>query len=271
MVATRTMMLHERRLVKAELKMQQLKKKVAKEAGQESKVRRGRTAVRLQADDKPDNGSDLSLLAKASKPPKAPARRRGDDVRERVLQAALECFGAFGFEGTSTRAVAERASVTHTLVLYHYQSKDQLWIATVEHALGRYGAEMKASFEKSHETSARAALSGFIEQFVRMSARTPQIHRILTMESNQGTERLDWIIEHFLRDHFTMVRDLIRRGQVEGSVRQCDPARLYYHVIGAAGTPFTIATEYKAFTGRDVFSEAEILRNIAFIYEIVFI
>lgn len=198
-------------------------------------------------------------------------RRRGDEVRERVLRAALECFGTFGFEGTSTRAVAERANITHTLVLYHFQSKDQLWISTVDHALETYGAEMQEHLAKVHEQSARAALSTFIEQFVRMSARQPQIHRILTMESNQGTERLQWVIDHFIRGHFTLVRDLIRRGQEEGSVRQCDPARLYYHIIGAGGTPFTIATEYMAMTGRDVFSEAEILRTIAFIYEIVFV
>lgn len=192
-------------------------------------------------------------------------------MRERVLRAGLECFGRFGFEGTSTRAVAERAGVNHTLVLYHFQSKGQLWIATVENALSHYGADMRASFEKRDEISARAALGTFVEQFVRMSARTPQIHRILTMASNQGTERFNWIIEHFLRDHFNMVCDLIRRGQAEGSVRVYDPAWLYYHIIAAGGSPFTIATEYKAFTGRDVFSEGEILRNIAFIHETIFV
>jgi AcrR family transcriptional regulator len=228
----------------------------------------GRVAVRL-AETPPSSQDQLAsppVAAENAKP-----RRRGDDVRERVLQAALECFGVFGFEGTSTRAVAERAEVTHTLVLYHFQSKEQLWISTVEHALQSYGYEIKDNFEKANAVPARTALATFIEQFVRMSARNPQVHRILTMESNQGTDRLQWVIEHFIRDHFTQVRDLIRRGQVEGSVRQCDPARLYYHIIGAGGTPFTIATEYMAMTGRDVFSEAEILRTIAFIYEIVFV
>ena len=209
-----------------------------------------------------------SVEAKAQGVPKA--KKRGDDVRQRVLRAALECFGAFGFEGTSTRAVASRAKVTHTLVLYHFQSKEQLWIATMQEALDAYAAAVKDNLERRHENTARAALSTFIEQFVRMSAETPQIHRILTMESNQGTERLDWIIENFIRGHFTLVRDLIRRGQAEGSVREFDPARLYYQIIGMGGTPFTISTEYKAMTGRDVFSEAEILRIIAFIHEIVF-
>jgi AcrR family transcriptional regulator len=186
------------------------------------------------------------------------------------LRVALEYFGTFGFEGTSTRAVAERAEVTHTLVLYHFQSKEKLWIATVEDALRSYGESLEANIATADERSARDALTTFIEQFVRMSAQFPQIHRLMTMDSNQDTKRLEWIIEHFVRRHFTFVRDLIRRGQTEGSVRQCDPARLYYLIIGAGGTPFTLRTEYMALTGRNVFSEAEILRNMAFIFEIVF-
>jgi AcrR family transcriptional regulator len=225
--------------------------------------RGGRVAVRL---------ADLpkAITEAANTTPPERARVRGADVRKRILKVALEYFGAFGFEGTSTRAVAERAGVTHTLVLYHFQSKDKLWIATVEDALKSYGESLAANIATAPERSAREALSTFIEQFVRMSAHHPEIHRLMTMHSNQDTKRLEWIIDHFIRGHFTFVRDLIRRGQSEGSVRQCDPARLYYLIIGAGGTPFTLRTEYKALTGRDVFSEAEILRNIAFIFEIVF-
>ena len=220
----------------------------------------GRIAVRLT------HVSKHEMSAPRGRNPK-----RGDDVRARVLEAALKCFGEFGFEGTSTRAVADSAGISHTLVIYHFQSKDQLWIATVQNALERYGADMRAALEKAQSQNARAGLAAFIETFVRMSARRPQIHRILTMQSNQDTKRLEWIIDNFIRDHFTTVRDLIRRGQAEGTVRQCDPARLYYHILGAGGTPFTIATEYKAMTGRDIFSEAEILRTIAFVHDLVFV
>ncbi|MGE4429697.1 MAG: TetR/AcrR family transcriptional regulator [Sphingobium sp.] len=223
---------------------------------------RGRVAVRL-----PDDGT-----AEPPKPAKAKKGRRGDDVRKRVLRAALECFGAFGFEGTSTRAVAERADVTHTLVLYHFKSKDLLWRATIENSIGNYTeAVIDDDVTERPAEEAAVELRRFIERFVRFSAENPQVHRILTMESNQGTDRLQWVIDNFLREHFTRVRDLIRRGQMEGSVREGDPARLYYHIIGAGGTPFTVSTEYFEFTGRDIFSETEILRTIAFIYEIVFI
>ena len=240
-------------------------KRVAKNATGEAtaaSTRGGRTAVRLVGEAQPKKPAAARRGEGKSK--------RGEEVRERILAAALECFGAFGFEGTSTRAVAERADVTHTLVLYHFQSKDMLWIATMEAALAKYGGAVKAILDKAQEQSAKETLETFIDQFVRMSARQPQIHRILTAEGNQATPRLEWIVEHFIRWHFTTLRDVIRRGQVEGTVRECDPARLYYLIIGAGGTPFTLSTEYKAMTGRDVFSEAEVLRNIAFIYEIVF-
>src|SRR5690606_30540825 len=69
-----------------------------------------------------------------TKTPKKRRSARGNDVRQRVLKAALECFGLYGFEGTSTRTVAKRADVTHTLLLYHFQSKEQLWIATMDAA-----------------------------------------------------------------------------------------------------------------------------------------
>ena len=227
----------------------------------------GRRAVRLPV----DHDSVAIGEAKAKKKSGKVSRKRGDEVRESVLKAALECYGVFGYDGTSTRAVADRANVTHTLVLYHFHSKEDLWVATLDKALSAYAAAIGPIFENAEGLGHGARLRRFIEQFVRFSARFPQIHRIMTMEGNQDTVRLKWVIDNYLNDHFERVRDLIRRAQDEGAVRDCDAARLYYFIIGGAGTLFTLSTEYKALTGRDVFSETEILRNLAFLYEIVFI
>jgi TetR/AcrR family transcriptional regulator len=236
----------------------------------EQPTRRGRTAVRLDAD-----LADPSIDHPAKK--QSPVRKarngqkRGDDVRLRVLQAALECFGAFGFEGTSTRAVAERAGISHTLVLYHFGSKEELWTATMANALDGYTKSVAENLDNADDRPAAEVLKRFIEQFVRLSAEFPQIHRIMTMEGNQNTARLQWLIDNYLRDHFGRVRDVIKGAQAEGAVRDCDSARLYYYIIGGGGTLFTLSTEYMQLTGRNVFSEAEIFRNIAFIYDTVFV
>jgi TetR/AcrR family transcriptional regulator len=236
--------------------------------GDQIATRRGRTAVRLRAF--PGVEASPAPVKRAKKPAKAP-QKRGEDVRRRILDAALECFGAFGFDGTSTRAVAERAGVTHTLVLYHFGSKDELWLKMMEDALNAYRESISVNLDTSEDRPASETLRTFIEQFVRLSARYPQIHRIMTMEGNHDTPRINWVINNHLRDHYMRIRDLIKQGQVDGAVRECDAARLYYFIIGGGGTPYSLSVEYKALTGRDVFSEAEIYRNIAFLFEVVFV
>lgn len=238
--------------------------------GADEVSRGGRVAVRLAT--KVDHGDPPGRLLKKTNNSRVKSpQKRGADSRKKVLEAALACFGAFGYEGTSTRAVAERAGVTHTLVLYHFGSKEQLWLAMMEDSLANYSAAVSANLEENASRPAAEVLRIFVEQFVRLSANNPQIHRIMTMEGNQETERLQWVIDHYLRDHFAKVRDLIRRGQAEGSVRECDAARLYYYIIGGGGTPYTLSVEYRALTGRDVFSEAEIHRNIAFLFDTIFV
>lgn len=234
----------------------------------EGAARGGRVAVRLN--DEPNMAAPLVTSPRSGNRVRSP-QKRGNKVREKILRAAIECFGAFGFEGTSTRAVAERAGISHTLILYHFGSKEELWIAMMENALGAYTKGVKDILDTGSDRPAAETLRRFIDQFVRLSAGQPQIHRIMTMEGNQETSRLQWVIDNYLRDHYARVRDLIRRGQAEGSVRDCDAARLYYFIIGGGGTAYTLSTEYRELTGRDVFSEAEIYRNIAFLFEIVFI
>ena len=39
------------------------------------------------------------------------SQQRGEDTRRRILETALELFATDGFEGASTRTLAERAGV----------------------------------------------------------------------------------------------------------------------------------------------------------------
>jgi AcrR family transcriptional regulator len=217
--------------------------------------------------------SHATRLTTRKQTPRRPAgvkKARGEDVRERVLHAALECFGAFGFAGTSTRAVAERAGVSHPLLLYHFESKEQLWRSTMEDVLARYTSELEARFKQVGTEDASAALRAFIENFVEFSARVPQLHRIMTQQSTQGSKRVEWLIDGYLRDSFAQVCELIRRAQANGQVRQGEPERLYYAVLGMAGTLFSVSTEFRLLTRRDVFAPAEQRRTIDFIFEFLF-
>jgi TetR/AcrR family transcriptional regulator, regulator of cefoperazone and chloramphenicol sensitivity len=58
---------------------------------------------------------------------------RGEDTRRRILEAALEVFSTDGYEGASTRQLAERAGVSLPAIQYHFGSKEGLYRAVIQH------------------------------------------------------------------------------------------------------------------------------------------
>ncbi len=215
------------------------------------------------------------LTTRAQKPLKkketTEKKPRGADVRERVLHAALECFGVFGFEGTSTRAVAERAGLSHPLLLYHFVSKEQLWHSTMEDVLSHYRQKLDERLARTDRLNAAEGLRAFVENFVRFSARVPQLQRIMTQESTQGSERIHWLLDTHLKVSFAAICKLIRRAQAAGQVRRGDPARLYYAIVGLGGTLLSVSSEFKILTGRDVFIETELRKTIGTICDFLFV
>src|SRR5438270_7955324 len=60
-------------------------------------------------------------------------RRTREDIRQRLLDSALVEFGAKGFEGASTRSIAERVDAHQPQINYPFASKEALWFAAVDH------------------------------------------------------------------------------------------------------------------------------------------
>jgi len=58
---------------------------------------------------------------------------RGDVTRQRLLLAAIDVFGRHGFDGTSTRHLANAAGVNLQAIPYYFGGKEGLYIAAAEH------------------------------------------------------------------------------------------------------------------------------------------
>jgi AcrR family transcriptional regulator len=54
-------------------------------------------------------------------------------MRTRLLDATIECLVAYGYAGTTTPRVAERAGVTRGAQIHHFRSKEDLVVAAIEH------------------------------------------------------------------------------------------------------------------------------------------
>jgi AcrR family transcriptional regulator len=70
-------------------------------------------------------------------------RGSSEDTRRRLLDAALDAFGRYGFDGASTRRIASDAGVNLAAIPYHYGGKEGLHRAVAQHIVdevsGRLG------------------------------------------------------------------------------------------------------------------------------------
>lgn len=97
-------------------------------------------------------------------PPHGPARAV-EDTRERLVSAGLRLFAAQGFAKTSTRELAEAASVNIAAISYHFGDKAGLYRAVFFEPMGGAAADDIARFIAPELTLAQA-LRVFYESFV---------------------------------------------------------------------------------------------------------
>lgn len=64
---------------------------------------------------------------------RVPQEERTRAMRQRLLEATLQCLVERGWSGTSTTLVSERAGVSRGAQLHHFPTKDDLVLAAVEH------------------------------------------------------------------------------------------------------------------------------------------
>ncbi|MFL6108385.1 MAG: TetR/AcrR family transcriptional regulator [Marmoricola sp.] len=64
---------------------------------------------------------------------RVPQEERTRAMRQRLLEATVQCLAEHGWSGTSTTLVSQRAGVSRGAQLHHFPTKNDLVVAAVEH------------------------------------------------------------------------------------------------------------------------------------------
>jgi AcrR family transcriptional regulator len=186
------------------------------------------------------------------RPPRARrVQQRSLETRERLVEAAVAIFSARGFEGATTRAIAERAGVALAALPYHFETKDALWRAAAERLFGQLAARFQGRLPELAGADARGRLRVLLRDFVRFAARHPELHRFMLQEGTGPSPRLAWLVERHVRPLFDVVRTLIEQAQASGVAPAGRSEHLFYAMIAAASMPYAVAPEFELVTGRD--------------------
>ena len=167
-----------------------------------------------------------------------------EETRERIVQAAAECFAERGFRAASTREIASRAGTNQGLITYHFKSKDELWRAAAEYLFGPIRGMIQDRVPALEGLDAREQGREAVRDFVRFAAAHPEFFRFMLEAGKNDDERLQWLVENQLRPVYDSIPGMGDWG---------DPARAHaqYSLVGAGSVIFAVAPEVKRLTGLD--------------------
>ncbi|MFN8644111.1 MAG: TetR family transcriptional regulator [Candidatus Binatia bacterium] len=185
-----------------------------------------------------------------------PTRPRSDATRRRIIDAALQAFGARGYDGAMTRDIAAAAGIRQPLINYHFGSKDGLWRAAVAHLFAELRDSLAGRLNEVAGLPPPEAFAAMLRHFVLFTAQRPELSRLMIRESAARSPRLSWIVDAHLRPSFDAALALIRAAQRHGALPGLDPVSAYFLFVGAATSAFVMGPAYQLLTGSDPFSPA---------------
>lgn len=140
-------------------------------------------------------------------------------LSERLLDVAIDHFGRFGFDGASTRAIAQDSGTAMSSITYHFGGKEQLYLEAARHigkCIARVQAPaLEAAQEKLNGTREQCvdAILGLIDSLAVMMLQpaSETWARFIVREQQAPTAAFDAIYEGVIKDLSETLVALIKR------------------------------------------------------------
>ncbi|MCW0000586.1 CerR family C-terminal domain-containing protein [Pararhizobium sp. YC-54] len=145
--------------------------------------------------------------------------------KEKLLAASLDVFGRLGFDGASTRQLADAAGVNLQAIPYYFSGKEGLYIATAEYLTEMIGdhvgdmrrkteariAELETSGKAMDPAEARAFLTDIAQTMITLfvSKKSEPWARFIIREQMEPTEAFGRVYDGIMRPMIEMARRLV--------------------------------------------------------------
>jgi AcrR family transcriptional regulator len=167
-------------------------------------------------------------------------RLSASDRRQQILEVALGIFARKGYQGTTTREIAEEAEVNEALLFRHFPSKENLYWTMLEELchlgsrrermkriLGKGGTDFEVFRAIARETLAR-------------SPRDRELTRLLWFTALENHELSARFFNAFVAEYYEALAGYIRTRMRQGAFRRTDPLLAARGFLGMVAYHFLI-------------------------------
>ncbi len=171
-------------------------------------------------------------------------------TRELIINEAVHCFAAGGYEGTSLNDIAAGVGIRRPSLLYHFPSKDALYVEVFERVMSDW-------FERVEAATIASGLRGWpkIEQVLaagfRFFEQNQDYVRLIRREAIDGGAHVGVDLPAVLRPMFDRAVSYFEGEMAAGNLRRQDPVQLVISGYGALLSYFSDAPFLGGLIDRD--------------------
>jgi TetR/AcrR family transcriptional regulator len=199
------------------------------------------------------------------------SRRRPEQSRGAILQAAVREFARQGVAGARTDAIARAAKVNKALLYYYFKDKEALYGAVLDQVFG--GLIACVGEVLSRDLQPRDKIIAYAGAHFDYVASHPLYPRIVQGEmmgaGRGGASHLEGIVKRYFRPLFGRVAAVLKAGQASGEFRAVDPLHFVPSMIAVIVFYFTSAPVMRLMTGKDPMSPERVAARRAAVLDFI--
>jgi TetR/AcrR family transcriptional regulator, repressor for uid operon len=132
------------------------------------------------------------------------------DLREKIIEAAIESFAQTGFDKTKMEDIAKRLGLSKGTIYLYFNSKEDLFLAICEHYVKvMRDQQHSAIFSKKEDLVLDS--EHFYEKFRRLEQGKDRVMLEMVVESSRNSRLKKGMYEHRLKVYDAVVEHLNRQ------------------------------------------------------------
>ena len=154
-------------------------------------------------------------------------------TKQEILDTALDIFAERGYDSTILKDISDRLNVTKSALYKHYESKEALWDALIDH-VAQYYSENFGNAESiviPNDMDELTELTLRQLRFTMHDETMRKVRKLFTMEQFRN-ERIKALAKKYFHSNIVSIYTTIFRGMAEkGLIHTDDPELLAFEYI----------------------------------------
>jgi TetR/AcrR family transcriptional regulator len=151
------------------------------------------------------------------------ARLASSDRKKQILEVATELFGRHGFDGVTTRQIADGAGITEAMVFRHFATKDDLYWEVLSAKSAPDEVKRRLEERLQNDVEPQEIFVAIARYVLHRNLQDPARSRLLLFSALENHRLSQRFFKTYMSEWYELLAGYIRRQMEEGKFRKVDP------------------------------------------------